>query len=112
VPVGIGLWLSVWLWVWSGSRCAPALLVAVGAVQQAQPELTTARSRTSRAGRTTVGFPAGGVRKLRASTTGRAVRPSTPAIAASRHAAHRRAIDFTRKTQEIFVITDVSWQFS
>jgi hypothetical protein len=36
----------------------------------------------------------------------------TLAIAAPRQLAHRCAIDFTLKTQEIFVITDVSWRFS
>jgi len=35
-----------------------------------------------------------------------------PAFAAPRQPAHQRAIDVTLKTQEIFVIADVSWQFS
>jgi hypothetical protein len=59
-----------------------------------------------------VGFPAGGVRKLRASTRRpRSVRRH-PAIAVPRQRAHRRAIDFTLNLLMIFVIADVSWQFS
>jgi hypothetical protein len=64
------------------------------------------------AGRITVGFPAAGVRKLRASTSAARDHPPTPAIAASRQLAHQRAIENTLKTLGIFVIADVSWQFS
>jgi hypothetical protein len=60
----------------------------------------------------TVGFPAGGVRKLRASTTPPRIRLKHRVFAAPRQPAHQRAIDFTRKTRGIFVIADVSWQFS
>jgi hypothetical protein len=59
-----------------------------------------------------VGFPAGGVRKLRASAPARRSASATPTIAAPRQPAHQRANDFTLKTREIFVIADVSWQFS
>jgi hypothetical protein len=41
-----------------------------------------------------------------------AVRPPTPAIAPPRHLAQARANDFGPKTLMLFVIADVSWQFS
>jgi len=39
-------------------------------------------------------------------------RADSLAMARSRRRAHRRAIDFTRNLLMIFVIADVSWQFS